>query len=260
MSQQTVKLGDESNLFARGGNRNCFVLPGDPDKCVKTLRADRLPAAKRREKGVKGWFRPLASFDDNQQEYLTFLRIRDLYGSSALRFTPACYGMVQTDHGNGLVTELIRDFDGAISMTLKQFVWLHGDTGQIRNAIAAFQQSWETIGLPSRSLLLHNIVVQQSAADVIGRFVVIDGLGWPDVLPFGWWSRTLARTKAFRKAERLDAAIRDLLAVKAGDGEWGYHGWMDDESRQMAQSGPQKPHHISAASVASPGTGPETSE
>ena len=158
MSQQTVELGDESNIFARGGNRNCFIFPGDPDKCVKTLRADRLPAAKRREKGVKGWFRPLVSFDDNQQEYLTFLRIRDLYGSSALRFTPACHGMVQTDHGNGLVTELIRDFDGAISMTLKQFVWLHGDSAQVRNAIAAFQQSWETIGLPSRNLLLHNIV------------------------------------------------------------------------------------------------------
>ncbi|WP_344807212.1 YrbL family protein [Allohahella marinimesophila] len=226
-----LDLGPEDNAFAQGGNRLCFIHPDDPVKCVKTLRKDRLPELKQKEKGLKGRLRKRSSFDDNQQEYSTFLRIADLYGPSALKFIPRCYGMVATNHGPGLVTDLIRDFDGAISMTLKQYVWIHGDTPRVKNCIAAFQQSWESIGLPSRNLLLHNIVVQLSAPDVICRLVVIDGLGWADVLPFGWWSRTLARAKAARKAERLNEAIEALLDIRRTNGEWGYHGWMEPAQR-----------------------------
>ena len=226
-----LELGSEADAFAQGGNRLCFFYPGEPGKCVKTLRKDRLPELKKKEKGIKGWFKPLASFDDNQQEYSTFLRIADLYGPQALQYIPRCYGMVATNHGPGLVTDLIRDFDGGISMTLKQYVWLHGNSPTVKNCVAAFQQSWETIGLPSRNLLLHNIVVQLTTADTINRLVVIDGLGWADVLPFGWWSRTLARAKAARKAERLTESIDALLEIKRTNGDWGYHGWMEPEQR-----------------------------
>jgi len=227
-----IPLGRVEKAFSRGGNRWCFVDPTDSSRCIKILRSDRSPAIKRSKKNIIGRMKPLDSYDDNVQEARVFHRIEALVGQEAFELIPWCYGFVDTDLGRGLASELIRDENGYISKSLKQCVWEDGYSAELQCAVNNFITRWGELGIPSRNLLLHNIVVQKNQTG-IQRLVVIDGLGWPDLLPLAWWFQCLAQRKAARKAQRLEYAIRKLLSVKASEGDWGYHGWIEDEQRKI---------------------------
>lgn len=221
----------EEQAFARGGNRVCFVDPRNNNHCVKVARQDRTAAIKKSEKKFPASLKPASSFDDNQEEHDVYQRIDRQIGVDAYQLIPRCFGFVETNLGRGLCSEIIKDTDEKISLTLKQYVWQSGLTDELKAAVKEFQSKWQSLGMPSRNLLLHNIVVQQKDSN-IERLVVIDGLGWPDLVPFGYYFRSVARKKAARKASRLPAAINRLLKTKQQDGEWGYHGWMDDANRK----------------------------
>jgi len=229
-SQTVINLGSKEEAFSQGGNRLIFLDPDNTARCIKVLRADRLPELKRREKSFPSNLKPLSAFDDNLQEYKTFKLIENTIGQAAFSLIPYCYGFVETNHGRGILTELIKDEDGKISISLKQYVWQFGFNNELKRALAEFQRRWQELGIPSRNLLLHNIVVQQDDSD-IKRLVVIDGLGWPDLLPLAYWFQPLGRRKAQRKVTRLNHAIDRLLEKKSNNEAWGYHGWLEEEQR-----------------------------
>ncbi|MFA7553093.1 MAG: YrbL family protein [Spongiibacteraceae bacterium] len=226
-----VHFDSELDAFARGGNRLCFVDPRDSNNCIKVARPDRAPAIKKNEKSFPASLKPLSAFDDNAEEFRVYTHIKRQIGDAAFELIPRCTGFVETNFGRGLGSEIIKDDDGKISLTLKQYLWLFGETDDLKEALTVFKQRWQLLGMPSRNLLLHNIVVQQ-AKGKIQRLVVIDGLGWPDVLPIAYYCRAVAQRKAKRKAARLADAIAALLAKKQQGGDWGYHGWMDDNKRK----------------------------
>ncbi|GAB2190345.1 hypothetical protein MAH1_19530 [Sessilibacter sp. MAH1] len=232
MLVDTLDLGGSENAFARGGNRLCFVHPKYPDQCVKVLRPDRTPEIKRQERRFPRNLKPLRYFDDNYQEFKVYQLIEKHIGEAAFQLIPRCFGEISTNWGTGLVSEIIKDEDGLVSLSLKQYLWVHGKTDTITRAVADFIDLWSRLGMPSRNLLLHNLVVQTNA-DGIRRIVAIDGLGWPDVLPLAYFVNFLARKKARRKAQRLWNSIDELLHKKAVGGDWGYHGWMDDQQRRL---------------------------
>ncbi len=227
-----LQLGPEDNAFARGGNRLCFVDPRNSDNCIKVARTDRTPAIKKSEKKFPASLKPLKFFDDNEEEFRVYQRIDQQIGKEAYALIPRCYGFVETDWERGLCSEIIKDDDGKISLTLKQYLWQFGYTEELKVKVDSFKQQWQSLGMPSRNLLLHNIVVQQKE-EKIQRLVVIDGLGWPDIIPLGYYSNLMAKRKAARKASRLDATINRLLDIKRNQGDWGYHGWMDDDKRTI---------------------------
>ena len=219
--------------FAQGGNRLCFVDPSDSNCCIKLLRADRTSQIKRKEKSGLSKLRPLSYFDDNLQELKVFKHIDKSIGELAYQLIPRCYGFVATDLGLGLKSELIRDDDGLISMSLKQYLWQNDYNDEATRAVKIFLSQWQNLAIPSRNLLLHNIVVQQKEGH-IARLVVIDGLGWPNFLALSHYFPTITKSKAKRKSLRLHIAIEQLLEIKRTNGNWGYHGWMDNEKRIMA--------------------------
>lgn len=232
MLVDTLNLGGSENAFARGGNRLCFVHPQHADQCVKVLRPDRSPEIKRQERSFPRNLKPLRFFDDNYQEFKVYQLIEKHIGDAAYQLIPRCFGQIPTNWGPGLVSEIIKDEDGLVSLSLKQYLWLHGKTDEITRAIQAFIDEWSRLGMPSRNLLLHNMVVQNNATGV-RRIVVIDGLGWPDVLPLAYFVTSIAQKKARRKAQRLWSTVDELLHKKAVGGDWGYHGWMDDQQRRL---------------------------
>ena len=236
-----VKLGPEENAFARGGNRLCFVDPRNPDRCIKVPRKDKTPLLKRASKGLFAKLKPLSAFDDNHEEYQVFQRIEKHIGQQAFTLLPHCYGYVETEYGPGLCLELIRDDDGRVSISLKQYIWQNGYTDEMKAVIRRFEKRWAELGVPSRNLLHHNIVVQQRKNQV-ERLVVIDGLGWPDFIPLAYYFRPLARRKAKRKVKRLSTALYRLLEVKASTGEWGYHGWLEEKERWAGLPSQQRDH------------------
>ena len=225
-----IILGKEEQAFARGGNRICFVHPDNKLRCVKVLRPDRSPAIKQAKAGPLKRFKPKRYFDDNREEIRVYARIENNIGDPAWQLVPRCYGVEDTDWGPGVVTELLSDFDGRVSLTLKQIMWQEDDIVFLNDALNQFIQRWSELGMPSRKLLVHNIVVQRIDAQTY-QFKVIDGLGWPDLLPLGNWFPAIAKIKATKKAEQLRETIASFMAVTKPKGEWGYHGWLDEEQR-----------------------------
>jgi hypothetical protein len=221
--------------FSSGGNRLCFVDPDDDRVCIKLARPERSPEKKRAAKSFPGNLRSLAYFDENVSDMSVYRHIKQSVGASAYQMIPKCYGYVDTNFGKGLAFEMIKDSDSKISLTLKQYVWQHGWTESLKAAVDQFLQRWQTAGMPSRNLLLHNIVVQQTHhadSSEIQRLVVIDGLGWPDIIPLGYYIKSLARFKAKRKSSRLKTAINALIEKRNSGGDWGIRGWMDEEQRK----------------------------
>ena len=215
----------EAVPFARGGNRLCHVHPERPDVCIKVPRPDVDLAAKRRRKGLKGRLKPARSFDDNRAEAGTLTELHGRVGKSLEGFVPRFLGWAETDLGPGVMVDLIRDADGAIATPLKQYVWERGFDDALRAALHEFTAYWVRERVPSRELLLHNVVARRLRSGAV-RLVVIDGLGNADLLPFSRWSRALARRKAARKAARLGDRIETLLRTRARGGDPGEHGFL----------------------------------
>lgn len=224
--------------FANGGNRLCFIHPHDRALCIKVARPNFSPAEKRSRKRFPKNLKPLSSFDDSQIEHDVLASIHNKLGDKVWTLIPRTYGMIETDLGHGIVTNLVTDADGKISLTLLQYLWEQGLTPEIQHSLQDFYQQWQSLVVPSRDLLLHNIVVRQSIAEHSGEKqcspIVIDGLGWSDMIPLAKISKTLAYKKAGRKIKNMQERIISLLAAKESGGSWGIHGFIDPEKRNVS--------------------------
>lgn len=227
---EVVDIGSMDSAFASGANRMCFVHPLYRDRCIKILRPDMSAEKKRSTKKLYKRFRPTNSFDANAEEYANFKNIDKYYDREAWDYVLRHYGFVKTNHGNGLCVELIRDRDGRISITLKQYIWEFGKTQEVILALAAFERGWQRLGLPSRTLDPLNILVQRQG-DQIRRLVVVDGLGWPQLVPLGYWFKPIARREAAFRLRMLHRAVDNLLARKQAGSGFG-EGWLDVAKRQ----------------------------
>ena len=230
--QLSINLGSVGNAFTQGGNRLCFYHPLDPNICIKVPRPDRTPELRRKQKSFPKSLKPLSRFDENFLEWREVQTINRLIGREAFALIPYYYGMVNTNLGQGLSCEMIRDGDGKISLSLKQYLWEHGLDKIVKAALSQFSKRWVDLGMPSRDLLLHNMVLQQKSQEQPeARIVVVDGLGWSGLAAIGYYCKWAARRRAAKKITRLQEAITRLLSIKQQQGAWGYHGWLDEKQR-----------------------------
>lgn len=197
--------------FARGGNRLCFIHPSDPSRCIKVRRPDFSLEDLRRSKRFPKNLRPLASFDDNLEEYQVVKSLAEVKGDGVFAHIYRCYGFIDTDLGPGLVTELIRDADGLISISLKQYLWLEGLNKECRAALQTLTQFWLEHLIPSRDLLTHNVVVQLDNRRNIQRLVVIDGLGSSLFIPNSWLPEYVQRKRLLRRIDRFEERIASYV-------------------------------------------------
>lgn len=210
--------------FARGGNRLCFVHPQAPDRVIKVRRPDFSLEDRRRKKGFPKNLRPLSSFDDNAEENRVMAALDRRFGPPLYQHVSRCFGFEDSDMGIGLVSELIRDGGGGISHTLKQYIWDNGYDANARAAVTTFCQHWEALGVPSRDLLLHNLVAQRDAQGTITRLVLIDGLGGSSLIPDRWLPLGILRQQARRKTANLQERIDTLLSQRGQEKFPGFHG------------------------------------
>ncbi|MEM6708385.1 MAG: YrbL family protein [Pseudomonadota bacterium] len=210
--------------FASGGNRLCFVHPQDPSICVKVAHPDVSLAEKRKRKGLKGKLKPAVAFDENRSEQRTLETLIKQIGPALHHHVPAYHGMIDTDLGLGIQVGLVRCTDGTIARTLKQRVWEDGVVPALSTALETFAAYWIQHRIPSRALLLHNLVVEERPTGL--HLWVIDGLGSSDLLPLSRWSPRLAQRKAQRKIADLYERIDTLLMIKERGGNPGRHGFL----------------------------------
>lgn len=218
-----IELND-SLLFAKGGRRLCFVHPDDPGKCVKTLSPNGNPAKRRKEAVWYKKLRPLSMFDDNLRELKSFQNLGKK-GKAVWNHFPRCYGLQPTNRGDGIVTDLIRDADGSISKTVRQYIKENGKTPELLSALDEFFNLFRVEQIVTRDFLDHNLVVQNNVLSVQAtgspcappllfpkpenlkpntlNIYMIDGFGSAEMLPISCWFPSLCRKKVERKVGRF---------------------------------------------------------
>ena len=204
--------------FAVGGTRRCYIHPEDASRCVKVLRPDRTPSARRAV--ATGWrrFKRLANFDDQRKEIEAYRRLKR---SGQLDYThvPRFYGTVDTDQGVGIVTALFRNFDDGFPRNLEELLPL-GTTDALERAIDEFKQWLRRELFLTRDLLPHNIIAVADSPERY-RLVVVDGIGNSEFLPLSHWFKWSARAKIERKIRKFDYRVRILLPGRTGDTDAG---------------------------------------
>ncbi|HEY5653728.1 MAG TPA: YrbL family protein [Pontiella sp.] len=194
-----IQLTDDL-IFAEGGRRYCFVHPDNPNKCIKTLSPNGDPAKRRKEAQWYKKLRPLSMFDDNQRELKSFNDLAKKSDAVWAHF-PRCYGIQETSRGDGIVTDLIRDVDGSVSQTVRQYVKANGKTPELVHALEEFFDLFRHEIIITRDILDHNLVVQ-IVPDKLTIYM-IDGFGSSEILPFSAWFKPLGKNKVARKVVRF---------------------------------------------------------
>lgn len=167
---------DHDLLIGRGGVRTVYRHPNDSDKCIKLLfNEKKRRAVQREETYLKKYWGARKPFD-----HLS-------------RFYGHCY----TSLGRGGVFQLIKDYDGAISNPLSDF--LPGKT--LANKLAPTQIASLLFDLRNH-LLSHCIIVSDPApGNIVVKYgtpghptlVLIDGIGNPHFIKFADFSASAAR-------------------------------------------------------------------
>lgn len=199
--------------FAIGGRRQCYIHPEFPGICLKIARPECSPDVLAKQ---SNWLRRLRKiargFDENMNDWKVLSSLQKAGSDEVWAHLPALKGWMETDRGRALAMELIRDYDGLISRSLLDWINTHGSRPCLFRAIDDFCRFWESQTIPSRSLGLHNIVMQEFEPGSY-RLVFIDGFGSTSLIP---WSRLGARGRAravLRKTERLRKEVSDYLAA-----------------------------------------------
>ena len=197
--------------LAKGNARLVYEHPGDPAMLVKVMRPD-LVAARYGEGAA--WFRGIGRRYD---PYVLFLReIREYVAAyaahgQALPEAQKVHGLVETDLGLGLVIGAVRGPDGALAPTVAKLIAVGNFDETARRALDQTLAALLESDIVLADLHERNLVYQQQ--DGRSRFVIIDGLGSSNLLPFKSWSRALNRRSKLKRIARLRKRIAGRVAA-----------------------------------------------
>jgi hypothetical protein len=165
----------QTKPFAIGGRRACYSYPGKPNLCIKIARPDKHPIKLRSIDPVWKRIRPIAYYDENQLDLKVQKILDSKLGNAANTHFPKTHQLIETDLGMGLVCELIRDSDGRISLSGKEFIIEHGFTHATNLALEELKCFIVDHYVLFRDPFPHNIVFQ-AQVDGSLRAIIIDGL------------------------------------------------------------------------------------
>jgi len=180
-SNDVIELNDEL-LISQGRNRRCYQHPEFSDRCIKVLHDDS----------------PLKT----QQRETRYFKKLTRRGVSWEMVVPLL-DEVETNLGDGVVFELLRDADGDISRTLDYYICQ--DKPELNNWIVTeiehLKQYLLDQNIIFRDLNPLNILVQEVQAGSL-RLMVIDGIGHNDYIPLCDFSKNYGGKKIKRTWNR----------------------------------------------------------
>ena len=195
--------------FAVGGRRLCFVHPHEPAKCVKVLRTDERRTVRHKKTLIPANWR--REYDNNAHEKRVLEQLERRIGPAMASHLPRCYGMAETDLGPGLVLDLVRDDDGAISRSIRELITVGYDLSKLRRSFDDFGRFLAEHLVITRGLLDHNLVVAMRGGEP-GPIFMIDGLGDPAWLPLSRWIPALGRARIARRIEEAWTRFESFAA------------------------------------------------
>ena len=182
--------------LAKGRSRLVFQHPDHEDYLIKVIRQDSVED--RFGKGTK-WYkkqrrhRHLISYQREISEYLVTRAAQD----TAPNFLQKIIGFCETDLGLGLVTGLVRSTDGKLAPTLATLISEGCYNHSIEKDLSLILSRILESDIVVSDLNLGNFVHDGE------RFVLIDGIGNNNPLPFKIISKRLNRRSKLSRFQRL---------------------------------------------------------
>lgn len=202
--------------FAGGGNRLCFVHPDEPDRCVKVLRPHQQGHLVRQRHRIPRNLRSAKHYDDNERERRGYDYVNSIRDEAVWLHIPRYYGRVQTDIGYGSVTQLMRDFDGAISKTLRQRLYVVGRKTQpddaYLNSINELLEFIRRTSFLSRYLTPQNILSVRLSENR-ERLYLIEGFGPAQWIPIVRYISILKKLKIDRIISRFEQRLKEEIVI-----------------------------------------------
>lgn len=181
---------DETLFIGDGNERNCYLHPERPDRCIKISKPGH---GRKQHRHDISLYTKLAQYPDIWKHVARFL------------------GPIPTNQGEALLFETVRDFDGKVSKSLLDF--LREDQSAID------EKMLDALNRFGRFILRHRIILKDPSPSNLlyrrdsesrGEFVVIDGIGffWPKPGPLA----PLLERKVRRQWEKVITRLRKEAA------------------------------------------------
>jgi len=179
--------------IGRGKERACYVHPDDPRKAIK-ISAGAISTQSKRE--------------------IKFYRALQKRGNVDEKHIPKFYGLCETNHGQGIVVDLIRNYDGEVSRPLNWYL-AHGCLiEEFEPYLDELKHSFlQNLIIFNHDMTIGNLLVQKVSTRKT-RLVAIDGLG--DVTALNWldFFPLLVRRKIRRRWARFIARVYRAREVR----------------------------------------------
>lgn len=217
MDIEKVIILSDQRPFAHGNHREVYLHPEKSDRCLKLMTEDWHKCDRwKRANSVARFLRPKWYYHENEGE-LHFSRVLSRrVGPPAWDFVAHAYEMVDSDLGPVLEVDLITDFDGKVSLSLKEYVWQYGLTPECEAALEEFWQQLDKhwVFVEARP---DNLSVQVKA-DGRCQIFAIDGYAFGQLIPLAKWFRR-EQKRVFRKRRRKqDCVLNEILGKRESGG------------------------------------------
>ena len=123
--------------------------------------------------------------------------------------------MVKTSIGLASETDLIRDNQNNIAITLEKYLFTYGMTDEIHNAIQEFEVWLRSSLVLTKNIIPHNIVLGYEDEKIVLK--IIDGLGSKSYLPLTQISDLFARRYVERRIQLMQSRINWDLTGRKGN-------------------------------------------
>lgn len=223
-----IKLSDKS-AFAHGNHREVYRHPEREDRCLKLMTEDWRECDRwRRANAVAKVVRPRWYYHENEGELHFSTSLKRRVGEAAWGFVARAHGEVESDLGPVLEVELVRDHDGRISKTLKEYVWRNGLTLKCEEALEKFWQQLDEhwVFVEARP---DNLAIQVKE-DGSCQVIAIDGYAFGQLIPLAKWFRKEQKRVLKKRRRKQDRAVQDILARREAGEELESQGIQGTES------------------------------
>jgi hypothetical protein len=173
----------DSDPIGTGEERDSYIHPHDPGKCVKVCKTEKRLQTKR------------------EVAYLKKLRRRKDF---SWIHVPRFFEKVSTNKGPGMVVGLVRDYDGKISKTLRHYLSAGLSIDHFRSDLSQLKAYLLKYCVIFNYDMSEDNLLYQRLDKEEGRLVVIDGIGDTVFVPFLNYFKGHVRRKILRRWERFE--------------------------------------------------------
>jgi hypothetical protein len=192
---EQLTLGGESEIYLRPGKRSQLIKVLRPNVVARFERSRRLKTRLRRHLRIG----PHKNFLRFYASYINAMLVAQEIGRPPP--VPHPRAIVLTDRGLGLAVQMIRDAEGRMAPSLRDIHESGGLDDPMLERINAFVAEVYRFNIVCTDVVPRNIVFETRHGR--NRFVLIDGFGARNIIPFRQWSRRL-------NARALDGSFAEL--------------------------------------------------